>query len=85
MHCASPYFDAAGIESSSEAMQYARKLGVQLIQGDLMTHDFGQSTCDVVTLWDVFAGFSNSRRGARSNQVARFGGERASGDDASAA
>lgn len=57
VYCASSQFAATGIEAQLAATLDAQRLGVALVHGDAMTHDFGSTQFDVITLWDVFAGF----------------------------
>jgi 2-polyprenyl-3-methyl-5-hydroxy-6-metoxy-1,4-benzoquinol methylase len=55
LNVARPYFDTvAGIDISVDAIEYAREqLHVDVMAGDLLTHDFGSRTHDVVCMWDT--------------------------------
>ncbi len=45
---------ATGIDISEDAVKYAREnLGLDVVLGDLLTHDFGKDVFDVVCLWDT--------------------------------
>jgi len=55
---ASEYLDAEGIDLSQYAVDEAKNEGIEVFQGNFMDHDF-QKKYDVITLWDVFACFSN--------------------------
>lgn len=57
VHSASEHFDASGIELQEVAARFARKFGADVRQTDLMTAQLPPGSFDVVTLWDVFAGF----------------------------
>lgn len=44
----------AGIDVSAEAVRYAREaLDLDAVQGDVLAHDFGGRSFDVVCLWDT--------------------------------
>jgi SAM-dependent methyltransferase len=45
---------ALGIDISAEAVRHAREsLGLDAVQGDVLGHDFGRRSFDVVCLWDT--------------------------------
>jgi SAM-dependent methyltransferase len=45
---------ATGIDIAEDGVRHAREaLGLDALQGDLLSHDFGASRFDVVTLWDT--------------------------------
>jgi 2-polyprenyl-3-methyl-5-hydroxy-6-metoxy-1,4-benzoquinol methylase len=54
---ASGHFSASGVELSSSAVRFAKTKGLDVIEGDLVGIDFGAAKFDVITLWDVLAGF----------------------------
>ena len=56
------YFEAQGIEISSAAIKTAQDLGADVRPGDFESLDFGEDRFDVVTLWDVVAGFRDPHR-----------------------
>jgi len=57
VHCAREAFDAIGIELQESAVAFAQGFGARVLRADLMSTDLPAESFDVVTLWDVFAGF----------------------------
>ena len=58
---ARPYFERVnGIDVSREALLYAEeKLGLDVVSGDLLAHDFGSQKFDVVCMWDTIEHLDN--------------------------
>lgn len=55
-------FSAEGLELSEEAAAEARSRGIPIQSGDFLAKEDDQNTFDVITLWDVLAGFRDPRR-----------------------
>lgn len=57
VEAASGHFEANGIELSAEASSDAQAHGLDIEQGDFLALSSVESQFDVITLWDVLAGF----------------------------
>jgi SAM-dependent methyltransferase len=55
-------FAAAGIELSADAAAEARSRGIPIECGDFLAKENDRNTFDVITLWDVIAGFRNPQQ-----------------------
>lgn len=50
----SRFEEVSGIDITEDGIRYARdELGLEVVQGDFIEHDFGERTFDVVCLWDT--------------------------------
>jgi SAM-dependent methyltransferase len=54
-----PFFDAAGLELSVDAAEVARRAGLRVDVGDFLRAPAQVSGYDVLTMWDVLAGFTD--------------------------
>ncbi|UCD36125.1 MAG: class I SAM-dependent methyltransferase [Nitrospiraceae bacterium] len=52
---ASQVFSAEGIELNPDAAEFGRSMGVHVVSGDFLTHDFREKQYDIITMWDVIA------------------------------
>jgi SAM-dependent methyltransferase len=52
-------FEANGIELQAEAAAFARQQGIPVLHADFMAAELPAEHYDLVTLWDVFAGFTD--------------------------
>jgi len=55
-------FAAEGVELSEEAAAEARSRGIPIRSGDFLAKEDEQNLFDVITLWDVLAGFRDPRQ-----------------------
>lgn len=58
---ASERFFACGIDLSSTAAEAARQRGLDVCAGEFLASEFDQEKFDVITFWDVLAGFVDIR------------------------
>jgi len=54
---AGKHFTASGVELSASAARQAQTKGLDVLEGDFISIDFGDAAFDVITLWDVLASF----------------------------
>jgi SAM-dependent methyltransferase len=47
------FASVAGIDIAADGVRHARSLGLDVTEADLLQHDFGPRTFDVVCLWDT--------------------------------
>jgi 2-polyprenyl-3-methyl-5-hydroxy-6-metoxy-1,4-benzoquinol methylase len=67
--CARDRFAVSGVELSDEAAVYARQTGLDVISGDFLTTNAADRRFDVITMWDVLAGFPDIK--AALNHIER--------------
>lgn len=62
MKAASEYFEVTGTDISRSAVDFGRReLGLEIIRGDFLSVSLPEGYFDVVTMWDVLAGFRDPR------------------------
>lgn len=59
VRAASAWFDAEGLDVSAQATEVAHSFGANVHCADFMTADIAAGRYDIVTLWDVLAGFAD--------------------------
>lgn len=58
---ASDYFDARGIDYSSDAVMFGKSLGVEVDSGSFIQSQYASGSFDVLTFWDVLASMVDVR------------------------
>lgn len=75
VRAASAWFDASGIDISAEAAAIAGRLGARVDCGDFLDPKLTLDTFDVISMWDVLAGFSDPAAAlGRAARALRRGG-----------
>lgn len=61
VEAASGYFDARGIDYSTDAVQFGKTIGVEVDSGNFMQAQYPFGSFDVLTFWDVLASMVDVR------------------------